>query len=64
MEQFPRSYVRKCCKYALFLYKNAFFPKKICVYAFFVVPLQSISELTILKSILGGRKTIKINRAS
>ena len=36
----------KCSTYALFLYKNAFFPKKICVCAFFVVPLQPISELT------------------
>ena len=38
--------VAKCSTYALFLYKNAFFPKKICVCAFFVVPLQPISELT------------------
>ena len=28
--------------YALFLLKNTFFPQKICVYAFFVVPLQPI----------------------
>ena len=34
----------KCSKYALFLYKNAFFPKKICVFAFFVVPLQPLSK--------------------
>ena len=33
----------KCCKYALFLYKNAFFSKNICVFAFFVVPLHPIS---------------------
>ena len=26
-----------------FLYKNTFFPKKICVCAFFVVPLQPLS---------------------
>ena len=29
-------------KYAIFLYKNTFFPQKICVFAFFVVPLQPI----------------------
>ena len=28
--------------YALFLLKKTFFPQKICVYAFFVVPLQPI----------------------
>ena len=28
----------------LFLYKNAFFFQKICVFAFFVVPLHPISE--------------------
>ena len=42
----PEATVAKCSTYALFLYKNAFFPKKICVCAFFVVPLQPISELT------------------
>ena len=36
----PEVTFAKCCKYALFLYKNTFFPKKICVFAFFVVPLQ------------------------
>ena len=56
-KQFPRSYVlisrkrsndyyAQCSTYVLFLYKNTFFPKKICVCAFFVVPLQPISELT------------------
>ena len=34
----------KCSKYALFLSKNAFFSKKICVFAFFVVPLQPLSK--------------------
>ena len=31
----------KCSTYALFLYKNAFFSKNICVCPFFVVPLQA-----------------------
>ena len=34
----------KCSTYALFLYKNAFFPKKICIFAFFVVPLHPLSK--------------------
>ena len=29
-----------CCKYALFISKNTFFPLKTCIFAFFVVPLQ------------------------
>ena len=40
----PEATVAKCCKYALFLYKNAFFPKKICIFAFFVVPLHPLSK--------------------
>ena len=39
----PEATVAKCSPYALFLYKNTFFPKKICVCAFFVVPLQPLS---------------------
>ena len=39
----PEATFAKCSKYALFLYKNTFFSKNICVFAFFVVPLQPIS---------------------
>ncbi len=38
----PEVTFAKCCKYALFYYKNAFFHKKICIFAFFVVPLHSL----------------------
>ena len=38
----PEATVAKCSKYAIFLYKNTFFPQKICIFAFFVVPLQPI----------------------
>ena len=40
----PEATFVKCSKYALFLSKNAFFSKKICVFAFFVVPLQPLSK--------------------
>ena len=39
----PEATFAKCCKYTLFLYKNTFFSKNICVFAFFVVPLHPIS---------------------
>ena len=38
----PEATSAKCCKYTLFLYKNTFFSKNICVFAFFVVPLHPI----------------------
>ena len=38
----PEATFAKCSKYALFLYKNTFFSKNICVFAFFVVPLHPI----------------------
>ena len=41
---FPRSYGRKLQHIRYFLPKNAFFSKKICVCAIFVVPLHPLSE--------------------
>ena len=39
----PEVTVVNCSPYAIFLPKNAFFSKKICVCAIFVVPLHRIS---------------------
>ena len=49
----------KCSPYALFLYKNTFFPKKICVCAFFVVPLQPISKESSPDGGIGRRAGLK-----
>ena len=40
----PEATVANCSPYATFLPKNAFFSKKICVCAIFVVPLHPLSE--------------------
>ena len=40
----PEATVANCSTYAIFLPKNAFFSKKICVCAIFVVPLHPLSE--------------------
>ena len=42
----PEATVAKCCAYAIFSYKNTFFPQKICTCAFFVVPLHSVLKET------------------
>ena len=55
----PESTVAKCSPYALFLYKNTFFPKKICVCAFFVVPLQPISKESSPDGGIGRRAGLK-----
>ena len=43
----PEATFVKCSPCALFLSKNAFFSKKICTCAFFVVPLQALSKKSI-----------------
>ena|GEM_PF-1909116 len=43
----------------IFFYKNAFFLKKICVFAFFVVPLQPISKETSPDGGIGRRAGLK-----
>ena len=54
-----KAIVAKCCKYTLFLYKNAFFPKIIWSYQKKAVPLHPLSKKASPDGGIGRRAGLK-----